>query len=158
VDQYITAVLRDVEADPGKQVGALGAFSPAPPPYSEPLVEVVQRFAAEPEAASALPRFVDWRLAGLELNEKLVGLRIRQDLAPDCERLMRLVGTFITGQLKVSPEILGGVLIWPSSAKTAARVESASQEPPMNAKSAQPATDEAKAQLFDEPDGTLKPL
>jgi hypothetical protein len=156
VDQYITAVLRDVDADPGKQVGALGAFSPAPPAYSESLVEVIQRLSAEPEAASALPRFVDWRLAVLELNEGLEGLRFRQDLAPDCERLLRLIGTFIVGQLKVSPELLGGTLGLRKGVKTTATVE-ADPASPLAKPQKTPTSEPSKARLFDESDGVLKP-
>jgi hypothetical protein len=158
VDQYVTAVLRDVEADPGKQVGALGAFSPAPPAYSESLVEVLQRLAAEPEVAAALPRFVDWRLAGLELGEQSRGPRTREDLAPDCERLLRLVGAFITGQLKASPEILGGVLALRGPAKPQDPVESPPPGQRADAGKREQEPDRSKAQLFDDLGGTLKPL
>lgn len=110
VDRYITTVLRDLDADPGKQAGALGAFSPQPPPYAESLLEVIQRLALEPEAAAELPRFVDNRAAAADLQEELGGVRMRSDLAPACERLSRLIGAFIAGRLKVPPELLRGTL------------------------------------------------
>ena len=110
VDRYVTTVLRDMEADPGKQVGALGAFSPTPPPYAEPLLEVIERLAAEPNAAAELPRLVDRRLAAIELGEDLEGLGIRESLVPECDRLLRLVGAFVVGQIKAPPELLDNVL------------------------------------------------
>lgn len=108
VDHYVTAVLGEMGADPGKHASALGAFHPTPPGYAESLVEVVERLAAAPEAATELPRIADVRLAEFELKEQLSGLRIRQDLIPECDRLLRLVTAFIEGQLKIPPELLSG--------------------------------------------------
>lgn len=108
VDRYVTTLLRDLKADPGQHASALGAFSPRPPAYFEPLVEVLERIAAAPEAARELPRFADLRLAEVELGESVGGLRIRGDLSDECGRLLRLVSAFLTGQLKVSPELLNG--------------------------------------------------
>jgi hypothetical protein len=108
VDRYVTALLRDLNADPGKHASALGAFNPRPPAYFEPLVEVVERLAAAPEAARELPRFADLRLAEQELGHPLATLRFRADLSEECDRLLRLVAAFLTGQLKISPEIFNG--------------------------------------------------
>lgn len=111
VDRFVTAVLRDTDADPGKHVDALGAFNPTPPPYSEPLIEVVERLAAEPVVATELPRFVDRKIAEIELGEDFGEFGIPHDLAPECDRLLRLLGAFIGGQLKIPPDLLDGVLV-----------------------------------------------
>jgi hypothetical protein len=109
VDRYVTTLLHELKADPGQHASALGAFNPRPPAYFEPLVEVVERIAAAPEAARELPRFADVRLAELELGEQLSGLRIRSDLSDECSRLLRLVAAFLSGQLKIPPELLNGI-------------------------------------------------
>lgn len=122
VDRYVTTLLRDLNADPGQHASALGAFSPQPPAYFEPLVEVVERIAAAPEAARELPRYADLHLAELELGESVDGLPVRSELSDECGRLLRLVSAFLVGQLKISAELLSGAgdhqLISPLSTTT----------------------------------------
>jgi hypothetical protein len=110
VDRYITAILRDLGADPGRQVSALGAFNPTPPSYAEPLLEVVQRLGSEPRVTAQLPRFIDVRLAEAELGEGLGVLQVEPGVIPDCERLLRLVCAFLVGQLKLDPVMLASVM------------------------------------------------
>jgi len=110
VDRYVTAILHELDADPGRHVSALGAFNPTPPSYAESLVEVVERLAAEPESSIQLPRFVDVKVAEVELDASFDELQVKDDVMANCERLLRLIGTFLVGQLKVDPSLLAGVL------------------------------------------------
>lgn len=110
VDRYVTAILHELDADPGRRVSALGAFNPTPPSYAESLVEVVERLAAEPESSIQLPRFVDVKVAEVELDTSFDTLQVKDDVMADCERQLRLIGAFLVGQLKVDPSLLAGVL------------------------------------------------
>lgn len=106
VDRYLTTVLRDLDADPGQQVKALGAFSPSPPSYAEPLLEVVERLAAEPEVSPELPRFIDHEVARLELEEDIDLLHLDGHIQTECARLLRLIGAFVIGQMEVPGDLL----------------------------------------------------
>lgn len=109
-DRFLMAVLKRAGVDVGKQAEALGALAPTPPPYSEPLIEVIERLAAEPSATGDLPRLVDWRVAEVELGKELGPLPGRSTSEEDGDRLLRLIGAFLTGQIKVPEELLSGPL------------------------------------------------
>jgi hypothetical protein len=109
VDRYVTSLLHEIGAEPGQHANALGAFYPSPPKYAESLIEVVERLAAEPRASTQLPRYVDWKAAEADLGVKLDGLPgLTESLEDDCGRLLRLIRTFVVGQLKADPELFAG--------------------------------------------------
>lgn len=109
VDRYVTSLLHELDAEPGQHANALGAFHPTPPKYAESLIEVVERLAAEPRASTQLPRYVDWKAAEADLGVKLTALPgVTESLEDDCGRLLRLIRTFVVGQLKVDSELFGG--------------------------------------------------
>lgn len=100
VDEYVMNLLAQLGATPAQQIDALGFLAPKPPRYAEPLLELVKRFAAEPQAAAALPRVLDWRIAEAALGgSPSFG-------AADTLRLFRLVAAFLRGQGRVRPELL----------------------------------------------------
>ena len=67
VDRYMLGIFERAGIPPNISVEALGAFSPTPPPYLEPLLEVLERFGERPFAA---------RNAALALDV-LIGHRIK---------------------------------------------------------------------------------
>jgi hypothetical protein len=98
VDRYLLGFSREAGVDPAKAVGAMGAFSPKPPTYAEPLTELVARFAEAPAAASRLPVYVAARFAG-EIGETL-------DEQAETGRLARLLAVFLLRQARVPAELL----------------------------------------------------
>jgi hypothetical protein len=92
VDTFLVGVLREAGVDDTGVVGAIGALAPRPPSYAEPLIELVQRLAAEPRLTRELARVTEAYLAlglyGGELD--------RQEA--DSARLLRLVAAFIQRQ------------------------------------------------------------
>jgi len=68
VDRYILGIFEQAGIPPHISVGALGAFSPTPPPYLEPLLEVLERFGERPfavrNAALALDVLIGHRVKG----------------------------------------------------------------------------------------------
>jgi hypothetical protein len=110
VDRYLTRILGDAGVDPGTMVDSLGAFAPRLPSYSEPLLEVVTRFAATPAAARDVARLMDWRFAAASLHERTVGLRelepkLFRELA-QTGRLLRTLRSFLVGQLGMPEQVL----------------------------------------------------
>jgi hypothetical protein len=89
VDRYLGPLLTDLGVPARERVATLGFLAPEPPPYSEPLLALVQRLARAPAAAAALPRRLDGRLAARRLG------RPPPDAAPDeAGRLLALVSAF----------------------------------------------------------------
>jgi hypothetical protein len=110
-DRYMMAVLKEAGVEPGKQIESLGALSPSPPSYTEPLIEVIERLAEDPAAAAALAQATDWNLAGTELGGDLGDVQgVSANLA-DVGRLQRLVAAFLEGQIKVPRMMLEGILV-----------------------------------------------
>lgn len=105
-DRYLMGVLRDVGASPAQQVEILGALNPRPPSYAEPLVEVVQRIAREPDVARDLPRLLDWRIGTAEVRE-IYPEPFDLEQARGGARLLRLVRTFLAGQTRMPAGLLG---------------------------------------------------
>ncbi len=72
VDRYILGVFKQAEIPPHISISALGAFAPTPPPYLDPLLEVLERFGEKPLAASnaalALDVLIGHRIKGGHLN------------------------------------------------------------------------------------------
>ena len=99
-DEYLGKILTSVDAPPDIRITAMGAFLPVPPDYTEPLLELVSRFAADPAATARFPRQLD-----AVLFERLVRrrdpspeLKRRLGLSHSAERLARLVAAFLRGQ------------------------------------------------------------
>jgi hypothetical protein len=87
------------------QVASLGAFMPEPPHYTETLVEVIERFAAAPNAAGDAPRVADWHAARAAAAEAADTLWPRFVDEEESLRLIRLVRTFLTTQADVPSEV-----------------------------------------------------
>jgi hypothetical protein len=159
VDRYVMGVLREANVDPGRVVSALGALSPAPPAYTEPLLEVVERLAAEPAATSQLPRTVDWLIAEAELGARQGKMPAStvEVLEGDTERLLRTVGVFLTGQTKLPHQLTEGVLRLPNgtqrprasdSAELSTSTISRGPGPEVPATRAEPAASAVRSELF----------
>jgi len=103
VDVFVGKVLSSLNAPAEVITSTIGAFAPVPPDYAEPLLDLIDRLAAEAASTATLPRLVD-----VVMFERLVRRRIpatgvltRVGHDPDAERLMRLVAAFLRGQFKL---------------------------------------------------------
>lgn len=99
VDKFLVGVLREAGVGDSNVVGAIGALAPRPPSYAEPLLELIQRLAAEPRLARELPRLAESYLA-LELFGGNLG-----EVEADSARLLRLVAAFIQRQGRLPEEL-----------------------------------------------------
>ncbi len=63
VDRYLLGIFKEVGIPPHISVKALGAFYPTPPPYLEPLLEVLERFGEKPLAARSAALALDVLIA-----------------------------------------------------------------------------------------------
>lgn len=106
VDKFLVGVLREAGVDDNRVVGAIGALAPRPPAYSEPLLELIQRLAAEPRLTRALPRLAESYLA-----RDLYGERLAED---DGARLLRLVAAFVERQGRLPAELVAPLKWRPS--------------------------------------------
>jgi len=107
VDQYVGKLLASVDAPADLLLNAMGAFSPMPPDYAEPLLELISRLAASAAPTASLPRQLDAvifeRLVrGRDLSPEL---RQRLRLSRNTDRLMRLIGAFLRGQFNIPNEV-----------------------------------------------------
>lgn len=107
VDEFVGKILAATDLPVEARLSAMGAFSPAPPDYVVPLLELVSRLARHAATTSRLPRQMD-----AIIFERLVRRRnythvIADRLALDdaCERLVRLIATFLKGQLNNPPVV-----------------------------------------------------
>lgn len=87
---------------------------PVPPNYTEPLLELISRFATEAHITAQLPRQLD-----AVIFERLVrrrnlspNLSTRLNLTYDSERLIRLIAAFLRGQIGL-PAAIEKVLATP---------------------------------------------
>lgn len=104
VDRFLVGVLREAGVDETHVIGAVGALAPRPPAYAEPLLELVQRLAAEPRLTARLPAISE-RYASLDY------VIAEEGHEPDEARLLRLVAAFVEKQGKV-PAALVAPLRW----------------------------------------------
>jgi hypothetical protein len=81
----------------------MGLFEPQPPSYAEPLTELVERLARQPQAASKMVQLADCRYAEFLGASDSPEARLGSVAEP--ERLNRLVASFLEGQFGV-PEAL----------------------------------------------------
>jgi hypothetical protein len=98
VDRYILGFLREAGVDSAKAVGAIGAFSPKPPSYAEPLTELIARFANAPAEAARLPSYIAERFAGQQ------GEALESDR--ETARLARLLAVFLERQARMPVALL----------------------------------------------------
>jgi hypothetical protein len=103
VDKVVTALLSRIGVDPTQAVGALGLFEPQPPAYLEPLTELVERLARQPKAAASIAQIADARYAEWLGADGKVEVPIE---TPEADRLLRLISTFMEGQIGIQGELL----------------------------------------------------
>ncbi|GAB3488322.1 DNA-binding response regulator [Flexivirga lutea] len=103
VDEYVAKILNSLDAPADVRTSAMGAFLPVAPDYTEPLLELISRLAAEAAATARLPRQMD-----AMLFERLVRRRdltpdvqVRLGMSPATERQIHLTAAFLRGQFGV---------------------------------------------------------
>lgn len=106
VDRYVIKVLTDARVEPAKRLDALGAFAPSVPRYAEPLLEVVERFAAAPRAARDVPRLLDWRSGCLARAEDSAPGERFFPCPDETRHLARVLQRFLVGQIGLPEEPL----------------------------------------------------
>jgi hypothetical protein len=145
VDKFLVGVLRDAGVGDSHVVGAIGALAPRPPSYAEPLLELIQRLAAEPRLARDLPRLSESYLA-LELYGGELG-----DVEDDSARLLRLIAAFIQRQGRMPEELTLPLRRRPNQA------DRATEEPAVEEVATPAAADkpEAAGNSSDEPEQRL---
>lgn len=125
VDTYLGKILAQVDAPNDLRMSAIGGLMPLPPDYTQPLLELISRLAAEAHVTAQLPRQMDAivfeRLA--RRRELTPAIRARLQLSDASERLIRLIAAFFRGQFGV-PAVVDRVLVAPLSADTAASRQS----------------------------------
>jgi hypothetical protein len=114
VDTYVGKILATLNAPADIRMGAIGGLLPVPPDYTEPLLELISRLAAEAHITAQLPRQLD-----AVIFERLVrrrnlspDLSTRLNLTHDSERLIRLIAAFLRGQIGL-PTAVDKVLTTP---------------------------------------------
>lgn len=130
VDKFVVGVLTAAQAPQDLQVEAMGALHPQPPKWTDQFIELVQRVAAEPEAARELPRRMD-----LLAFERLTRRRHVDDIAvkrvglddPATGRLIRLVAAFLRSQAALV-DIVDRALTSPVDPQPAPAAEGANSE------------------------------
>ena len=105
VDRYLLAVLEEEGIDPAKAVGRLGALDPSPPPYTEPLLEVLERLAETPRYSVDLGRMLDERISSRR------GSPVPTDASriPQAEHAslrLETVATFLKAQVRLPDELI----------------------------------------------------
>lgn len=100
VDEYVAKILNSLDAPADVRTSAMGAFLPVAPEYSEPLLELISRLAAEAAATSRLPRQMDAMLfERLARRRDLTPeVRARLGMTPATERQIHLIAAFLRGQ------------------------------------------------------------
>jgi hypothetical protein len=100
IDEYVSKLLTSLDAPAEFRISAMGAFLPLPPEYSEPLLELVSRLAAESVATARLPRQLDAVLFERLVRRRNLSHQLvrRLGLTPGAERLIRLLAAFLRGQ------------------------------------------------------------
>jgi hypothetical protein len=103
VDKVVTALLSRIGVDPTQAVDALGVFEPQPPAYLEPLTELVERLARQPRAAAGIAQVADARYAEWLGADGKVEV---PTATPEADRLLRLIASFMEGQIGVQGQLL----------------------------------------------------
>jgi len=161
VDVFVGKVLSSVNAPAEVITGTIGAFAPAPPDYTEPLLELISRLASDAEQTARLPRQMDAIMFERLVRRRVIGETVlrRLNCTADTERLIRLIGAFIRGQFD-APEPVQRVLSTPlfttppvsdKAASVPAEGHTTNQQLPIEGL---PATDEAQEDLFTDDEST----
>jgi hypothetical protein len=102
VDKVMADAVSKLDADPSRISEFLGAFEPKPPPYLEPLTEIVERLARKPLDASYLPQLADLRYASW------FGVATPEEPANNegTARLLRLIAAFLEVQIEIPEDVL----------------------------------------------------
>jgi len=111
VDTYIGKILATLNAPADIRLGAIGGLLPVPPDYTEPLLELISRLAAEAALTAQLPRQLDAVVFERLVRRRNISpeLATRLNLSQDTERLIRLVAAFLRGQVGI-PDAVDKVL------------------------------------------------
>jgi hypothetical protein len=97
-DSYLARVLSETDASATLKTESIGAFHPQPPPWTEPLIELIERLANVPGLGD-LPRHTD-----LVMHERLVHRRHVSDEAvnrlgaveaAELDRVRRVIAAFL---------------------------------------------------------------
>ncbi|WP_396911307.1 hypothetical protein [Mycolicibacterium sp.] len=117
VDTFVGKILAQLNAPSDVRMSAIGGLMPLPPDYTEPLLELISRFAAEAHTTAQLPRQLDAILFErlVRRRELSAALRSRLQLTENTERLMRLLAAFLRGQFAL-PSVVDRVLTTPLAA------------------------------------------
>lgn len=114
VDTYLGKILAQLNAPNDLRMSAIGGLMPLPPDYTQPLLELISRLAAEAHVTAQLPRQMDAivfeRLT--RRRELTPSIRARLQLTEASERLIRLIAAFFRGQLGL-PAVVDRVLTAP---------------------------------------------
>jgi hypothetical protein len=146
IDKVFVATLTKLGVDPARAAEATGLFEPQAPTYTEPLTELVERLARQPAATARLTCLADTRYAAFLGADGSIESQLGD--ITDTSRLLRLVATFMEGQIGV-PEALLQPLRQPLE-----RAETAS-----NGQNAREVSEQASSTLFSEsgdPSGAAK--
>ena len=114
IDQYIGKLLAATDASFDVKTSAMGAFLPTPPSYLEPLLELIVRLGVSASQTAELPRQIDAVVFERLVRRRNISAVVRDRLKLDsnAERLIRLVGSFLRGQIEV-PAPVDRVLMAP---------------------------------------------
>jgi hypothetical protein len=100
VDEYVAKILNSLDAPADVRTSAMGAFLPVAPEYTEPLLELISRLAAEAAASAQLPRQMDATLFECLVRRRDLTpeVRGRLGMSPTTERQIHLIAAFLRGQ------------------------------------------------------------
>lgn len=107
VDEYLGKILGSLDTPPEVRIGAMGAFLPTPPEYTEPLMELISRLASEARATSRLPRQLDAVIFERLVHGRSITpmLASRLGLNRNSERQFRLIAAFLRGQFSLPDQV-----------------------------------------------------
>jgi hypothetical protein len=108
VDLYMGRILSKIDAPPEVITESMGAFTPTPPDYAEPLIELLTRLAADSAASSRLPRQADAVLFERLVHRRMVSATVLERLGctPTTERMLRLIAAFLRGQFHLPDPVV----------------------------------------------------
>jgi hypothetical protein len=110
VDRYVAGLLRQANAPAALKVQSMGAFAPTPPEWAGSIAEVVRRFAARPDLAKHVPRYIDFVVhEGLVRKRPLpdeLSTRLGVSDLDGVQRFVRVVASFLSGQAQLPPDVV----------------------------------------------------
>lgn len=112
VDKYVLSILEEEGVSKAKRVAAMGALSPTPPAYTEPLLEVLERLADRPRASRSVVQALDLVLADVMRRGRVPPsdfLRVQIDDVSSTLALSQVVVRFLAGQAGLPEEFLRAI-------------------------------------------------